>query len=188
MIVVPALVRPLTWSYCAQEQLGYEIDLDFESNKDTLELLQARKGSLIAMLAFKMKRPQQEMGIEQQLASKVDTDKWGPWGSELITKIDGFRKKMQEASIAYSEKGAQECREVFGRYQLLVHHGGIVCQGIDMKERQLGFKWADAFDSEDTTVEFDWTFERTCVIFNLAGSISYLATHCDRVRPCASGA
>lgn len=135
------------------------------------------------MLAFKMKKAMQSMGIDRMLRSKVDTEKWGPDGVDLIQKLDGMRERVREASQAYSEKGAEECREVFGRYQALVYKGGIVCQGINMKELQLGFKWSDAFDSSAFSVEHDWSFERACVIFNLAAAISFLATHQDRTTP-----
>jgi len=135
------------------------------------------------MLAFKMKKPMQQMGMERQLLSKVDVERWGPAGREIIQKIDGMRERMREASQSYSEKGAAECREVMGRYQALVFQGGVVCQGIDLKPLQLGFRWADAFEPAIFACEFDWTFERACVIFNLAASISFLATHEDRTSP-----
>lgn len=130
-----------------------------------------------------MKKPMQQMGLERQMGSKVDTERWGPAGRELIMKLDGMRERMREASQSYSERGAEDVREVMGRYQALVYQGGIVCQGFNMRQLELGFKWADAFDASATSLEYDWDYERTCVIFNLAGSISFLATHSDRQTP-----
>ena len=130
------------------------------------------------MLAFKMKKPQQEMGLERLLQGKIDDAKWGASGRDLIAKLDGMRGRMKEASQSYSEKGAEECREVFGRYQALAYKANFVCEGVDLKP--LPFKWADAFDTSEVSSISDWNFERACVIFNLAAAISYLATHCDR--------
>ena len=70
-----------------------------------------------------------------------------------------------------------------GRYQAVVFQTGVICQGIDMKALQLGFKWADAFEPDEQTVVHDWSFERACVLFNVAACLSYLATHCDRQTP-----
>ena len=135
------------------------------------------------MLAFKMKKPTQQMGLERMLSSKVDTERWGPQGVELIKKCDAMRERVREASRSFSEKGADECREVMGRYQAVVFQTAFVCQGVNLKALQLGFKWADAFEADEQTVVHDWTFERASVLFNLAASISFLATHCDRQTP-----
>lgn len=135
------------------------------------------------MLAFKMKKPTQQMGLERMLSSKVDTERWGPQGVEFIKKCDAMRERVREASRSFSEKGADECREVMGRYQAVVFQTAFVCQGVNLKALQLGFKWADAFEADEQTVVHDWTFERASVLFNLAASISFLATHCDRQTP-----
>lgn len=136
------------------------------------------------MLAFKMKRPLQQCAVDRALAKHIASDEfsatWGPAGRELITKVDGMRERMREASQSYSEKGAQECREVMGRYQALVHQVAVVLQGVSLKDAQLTFKWSDAFDAAVQAVEPDWSFERACVVFNLAAAISFLATHQDR--------
>ena len=102
------------------------------------------------MLAFKMKKPKQNIDFERMLAAKVDTARWGPQGRELISKLHGMRQRMKEASGSFSEKGADECREVFGRYQALVYQSGIVCAGIDLKQLQLRFEWSDAFDPDES--------------------------------------
>ena len=135
------------------------------------------------MLAFKMKKPLQEMGLERMLKTKVDVERWGPEGLDKVIKLDGMRERMRQASQSYSEKGGAEVREVMGRYHGLAYQCAQICAGIVMKDLQLGFKWADAFDPSVSTVEYDWTFERACVVFNLAGSISFLATHQDRATP-----
>ena len=142
----------------------------------------AHRAALAAMLAFKMKRPLQEVGLQRMLGSHVDVERWGPAGKELLLKTDGMRERMRDASQNYSDKGAEECREVMGRYQALVYQCAIVCEGVSLRDARLEFKWADAFDSNESASEVDWQYERACVIFNLAASISFLATHQVRRR------
>ena len=73
-----------------------------------------------------------------------------------------------------------ECRDVFGRYNGMLHKAAIITTGISLAEQRLTFKWADAFDTNAWVQVDDWGFERAAVLFNLAASISYLATHEDR--------
>ena len=45
-----------------------------------------------------MKKPVQNMGIERMLLSKVDVEKWGPAGRELVQKVNGMRERMKGAA------------------------------------------------------------------------------------------
>jgi len=86
------------------------------------------------MLAFKMKRPLQNMQLSKSLAPKLDTERW-PDAKGHMDSLTGFRDKVREASLSYSEKGAQQCREVFGRYNVLVYQASFICQNINLGAR-----------------------------------------------------
>ena len=135
------------------------------------------------MLAFRMKAPQEELQLERALSDKVDSGKWGMSGKDLIAQLDGMRKRMAIASKSYGEKGKEECREVHGRYQALVHKVAIVCEGISLKDLKMSFKWSDAFDLKGNASVPNWSFERAAALFNLAASIGYIATFEDRGTP-----
>ena len=135
------------------------------------------------MLAFKMKRPLQEVRTDRALGDKIDNDTWGATGRDILQKVDGMRMRVAEASQSYTEKGAEECRAAFGKYQELCRQAGYVCKGVSLKDANLTFKWCDAFDTANHHMEPDWSFERACVVFNLAASISFLGTHQDRTTP-----
>ena len=135
------------------------------------------------MLAFKMKRPQQNVAFAKALGPHLDTSAW-PEGKSLLEQLEAFREgRVRQASQSYSEKGAQECREVFARYNLLAFQASVVTAAVSLGENSVTFQWGDAFDERETTAVADWSFERACVCFNLAASISFLATHTDRTTP-----
>ena len=66
------------------------------------------------MLAFRMKKPLQHVYLDKCLRKKLDQDMWGPPGLDVLQKVDGMREHVR-AIDAYTETGAAECREVFGR-------------------------------------------------------------------------
>ena len=49
-----------------------------------------------AMLAFKMKKPVQEMGIERMLGDRVDTARWGPAGRERSRRRSELLQQQQQ--------------------------------------------------------------------------------------------
>ncbi len=130
------------------------------------------------MLAFRMKRPLQNMDISKLLTPHIDQEKW-PEGRDILETASGFRERVMQASQSYSEKGAEECREVFSRYNVLAYKASCIAGGTALKDANAEFQWADAFDDQPTAIA-DWTYERTCILFNLAASLSFLATHKDR--------
>ena len=135
---------------------------------------------LLTMLAFRMKRPQATVEFDKALSAKFDAERWGPNGRDLLQKASGMRERMKEASQSYSAKGADECREVMGRYQALIFQVEHVCTGLSLKDCNLEFKWDDAFEQSVTHMEADLGFERASVLFNLAAAISFLGNNVDR--------
>lgn len=132
------------------------------------------------MLAFRMKRALEQVPIDRQLGQKIDQERWGPEGREAVQQVDGMRERMRDACVSYSEKGAAECRDILARYYGMLHKAEIITRGLPLKESGLSFKWQDAFDMSNGAVEPEWGFEKAAVLFNLAASISFLATHEDR--------
>lgn len=132
------------------------------------------------MLAFRMKKPLSKVDFEARLSAAYDTAKWGPVGKELIQRASGMRERAREASQGYDAKGADECRQVFGLYQALIFQLEAVCAGVSLKEKRVEFQWDDAFEASKPHAEADLSFERACVLFNLAACISFLGNRVDR--------
>ena len=132
------------------------------------------------MLAFKMKVPQQELGVDKLLGEKIDSASWGPTGIDLLQRITGMRKRVTEAAKnGYIESGAGECRTAFIKFHELVRQGEVLCKGVSLEGAGLTFRWGGSFEAV-ANQEPDWSFERACVLFNLAATLSFLATHEDR--------
>ena len=133
------------------------------------------------MLAFRMKKPLQKVDLEQ-LLKKFDAEKWGTEGRELIHLANGTRERVREASVSFTVKGAVECHELFERYQAMICQVEAMCANASLKEHKLEFKWDDAFETgAQSHAEADWDFERACVLFNLAASLSFQANDVDRL-------
>jgi predicted phage tail protein len=133
-----------------------------------------------SMLAFRMKKPLQKVDLER-LVDKIDAAKWDAESRVILRTANGVRERVREASVSFSVKGAAECHELFERYQALVRQAEIMCTGLSLKEQRLEFKWDDAFEpGAQAHAEADWVFERACVLFNLAASLSFEANDVDR--------
>lgn len=132
------------------------------------------------MLAFRMKKAMDKLTLEKSIGDKIDMDKWGPQGLETIQKLEGMRERMREATQSFGEKGAEECCDIFGRYNGLVHKAIIITQGISLESAKVSFKWVDAFDTNQSLGLSTWEYERAAILFNLAAALSFRATHEDR--------
>ena len=73
---------------------------------------------------------------------------WGPPGLDVLQKVDGMRERVR-AIDAYTETGAAECREVFGRYHGLLHQIEQILHGVALKNEGVYFKWSDSFSGEE---------------------------------------
>jgi len=132
------------------------------------------------MLAFRTKRMLQTVFIDKQLGPKVDTAKWGPEGREIVQQTDGMRQRVKAGLEKMSETGAEELKEVLVKYLILLFKTAFMSRGISLTEAELGFKWSDAFETEKFGHVDDWTFERASVLFSLAATYAFTATHRDR--------
>lgn len=56
----------------------------------------------------------------------------------------------------------------------------VVCEGVKLTECDLGFKWSDSFNQNESGHHDDWTFERAAILFSLAAIYAFCATHTDR--------
>lgn len=132
------------------------------------------------MLAFRHKRPLQTVLVDKQLGPKVDAARWGPSGRETVLKLDGMRERVRAGMEKVDENSAEDLKVTLVEYLSLLHKTSVICAGISLTEAELGFKWSDAFDTKAFGHVDNWTFERACVLFSLAASLAFTATHRDR--------
>jgi len=132
------------------------------------------------MLAFNVKTTA-PVPVAKLLSPFVDPEKWKDGGS-FVQELDAWREKVRH--LRYSTQGAEACRDGALHYYKLVTHAAHHFRGVNLaKETKLSFRWHDTFSSKLSVTQPDWRYERAAVLFNVAASLSYLATLQDRGEP-----
>lgn len=98
-----------------------------------------------------------------------------------MQELDAWRKKIGQ--LRFSTQGPAQCRDGALHYYKLVTHAEHHFRGSSLKELKLLFRWHDTFNPKLSVAQPDWRFERAAVLFNIAASLSYLATLQDRGDP-----
>jgi len=132
------------------------------------------------MLAFNVKSTS-PAPVSKVLSPFVDSQKWKA-GASFVQELDAWREKVRQ--LRYSVQGAQRCRDGTLHYYKLATHAAHHFRGVNLAtEAKLSFRWHDTFSPKLSVAQPDWRYERAAVLFNLAASLSYLATLQDRGDP-----
>jgi programmed cell death 6-interacting protein len=132
------------------------------------------------MLAFNVKSTS-PAPVSKALSPFVDSQKWKA-GASFVQELDAWREKVRQ--LRYSTQGAERCREGALHYYKLATHAAHHFGGVNLAtEAKLSFRWHDTFSPKLSVAQPDWRYERAAVLFNLAASLSYLATLQDRGGP-----
>jgi programmed cell death 6-interacting protein len=132
------------------------------------------------MLAFNVKQTTQAP-VSKVLSPFVDPQKWKA-GASFVQELDAWREKVRQ--LRYSVQGPERCRDGALHYYKLVTHAAHHFRGVNLAtEAKLAFRWHDTFNPKLSVAHPEWRYERAAVLFNLAASLSYLATLQDRGDP-----
>ena len=87
-------------------------------------------------------------GPDGQSARRQDRQRLvGATGLDILQKVEGMRKPDGGQPELHGEGRGQSAARRSDKYQELCRQAGYVCKGVSLKDANLTFKWADAFDA-----------------------------------------
>jgi len=84
---------------------------------------------------------------------------------------------------SYGKHGAAQCKDDSLKYFQMVTHAAHHYRGLHLPTTNLSFRWYDTFRMSVSAAFADWEYDRACTLFNVAASLSYMATSQDRGDP-----
>ena len=131
------------------------------------------------MLAFQLKST--EKADVGELRKHFDAEAWRG-GASFVEQLGEWRERARACSFANNQPA--EVRDILLEYHKQLVHAAHHFRATSLyRETKLLFTWHDSMNAASKKGFADWAYERAAVLFNLAASLSMLATDEDRTEP-----